>query len=75
MEYEEIVEALKPMIEWNDFAHSLLLQYQRKGELSERQWDAAEAERIYERCRENLEWLNLPARPANAKSAKHHSRP
>ena len=42
MEYDEIVEALKPMIEWNNFAHSLLNQYQRKGELSERQWDAAE---------------------------------
>ena len=42
MEYEEIVEALKPMVEWNNFAYSLLNQYQRKGELSERQWDAAE---------------------------------
>lgn len=40
-----------------------------------RQWDAAEAERIYERCRENLPWLNLPARPVTAKSAKHHSSP
>lgn len=42
MEYEEIVEALKPMVEWNDFAYSLLNQYHRKGALSERQWDAAE---------------------------------
>jgi hypothetical protein len=42
MEYDEIVEALKPMVEWNDFAHSLLNQYKRKGDLSERQWDAAE---------------------------------
>tara|TARA_R110000796_G_scaffold228451_2_gene345604 strand:+ start:1457 stop:1999 length:543 start_codon:yes stop_codon:yes gene_type:complete len=42
MEYEEILIGLRPMIGWNDFAASLLAQYDRKGDLSERQWDAAE---------------------------------
>ena len=42
MEYEEIISALKPMTEWNDFAASLLQQHQAKGDLSQRQWDAAE---------------------------------
>lgn len=42
MECDEIIEGLKPMVEWNNFAYSLLNQYHRKGDLSERQWDAAE---------------------------------
>ena len=42
MEYEEIIVALQAMTDWNDFAASLVRQYTRKGELSERQWDAAE---------------------------------
>lgn len=42
MEYEEIIVALQGMADWNDFAASLVRQYTRKGELSERQWDAAE---------------------------------
>jgi len=42
MEYEEIFNELKEMTAWNDFAASLVTQYQRKGALSERQWDAAE---------------------------------
>lgn len=27
-----------------------------------KEWDAAEAERIYQRCRENMPWLKLPKR-------------
>lgn len=42
MEYEEIISALKPMTGWNNFAASLVQQYDMKGDLSERQWDAAE---------------------------------
>jgi len=42
MEYDEIMVGLKGMTEWNSFAHSLVTQYQRKGDLSEKQWDAAE---------------------------------
>jgi hypothetical protein len=42
MEYDEIMVGLKGMTEWNGFAHSLVVQYQRKGDLSEKQWDAAE---------------------------------
>lgn len=42
MEYEDILIALEGMTGWNDFAASLVAQYRRKGELSERQWDAAE---------------------------------
>jgi len=42
MEREEILEELGAMRLWNDFAMSLLGQYVRKGDLSEKQWDAAE---------------------------------
>lgn len=42
MEYEEIIVALEPMVSWNNFANSLVQQYRSKGDLSERQWDAAE---------------------------------
>lgn len=43
MEFEEIIEGLHEMKTWNEFAASLLIQYGRKGMLSERQWDAAES--------------------------------
>lgn len=43
MEYEEIVAGLRGIAGWNNFAASLLSQHQRKGGLSERQYDAAEA--------------------------------
>jgi hypothetical protein len=42
MEYEEIIIGLQSMSDWNSFAHSLITQYNRKGDLSEKQWDAAE---------------------------------
>ena len=42
MEREEILQELGAMRLWNDFAMSLLGQYVRKGDLSEKQWDAAE---------------------------------
>jgi hypothetical protein len=42
MEYDEIITALDGMVSWNDFAASLMLQYRSKGDLSHRQWDAAE---------------------------------
>jgi len=42
MEYEEIIVELEPMVDWNNFAASLVQQYRSKGDLSERQWDAAE---------------------------------
>ena len=42
MEYEDILIALEGMTEGDEFAASLVAQYRRKGELSERQWDAAE---------------------------------
>lgn len=42
MEYDEIIEALNGMAEWNSFAASLVMQYRSKGALSEKQWDAAE---------------------------------
>lgn len=43
MEKEEIILKLGEMRLWNGFAMSLLSQYVRKGELSEKQWDAAES--------------------------------
>lgn len=42
MEYEEIIFELNGMTEWNSFANSLVNQYRSKGDLSEKQWDAAE---------------------------------
>ena len=42
MEEEEILLKLGEMRQWNSFAMSLLVQYTNKGNLSERQWDAAE---------------------------------
>ena len=42
MEYEEIIVELNKMVSWNNFAASLVGQYQRRGDLSEKQWDAAE---------------------------------
>ena len=42
MEYDEIISALRGMTSWNEFAASLVAQHQSKGELSDRQWDAAE---------------------------------
>ena len=42
MEEEEILLKLGEMRQWNSFAMSLLVQYTSKGNLSERQWDAAE---------------------------------
>lgn len=41
MEYDDILAGLREMT-YSDFAKSLLAQYARKGELSERQWDAGE---------------------------------
>ena len=43
MEYDEIVAGLRRIADWNGFAASLLDQHTRKGGLSERQYDAAEA--------------------------------
>ena len=42
MEYEEIITELSAMTEWNNFAASLVMQYKSKGDLSQKQWDAAE---------------------------------
>lgn len=41
MEYDDIIEGLRGMPQ-SDFAQSLLRQYRQKGDLSHRQWDAAE---------------------------------
>ena len=49
MEYDEIIEGLAGMVSWNDFAGSLLGQYRAKGDLSHKQWDAAE--RMIQKCR------------------------
>ena len=42
MDYDQIMKRLEGMVEWNDFASSLVGQHSRRGKLSERQWDAAE---------------------------------
>lgn len=49
MDYDEIVAELEAMVDWNDFARSLVSQYKRKGALSSKQWDAAE--RMILKCR------------------------
>lgn len=43
MEKQEIILKLGEMRLWNGFAMSLLSQYVHKGELSDKQWDAAES--------------------------------
>ena len=42
MEYEEMIIELSAMAGWNNFAASLVGQYRSKGDLSVKQWDAAE---------------------------------
>ena len=42
MEYHDIIDGLRTVRGWNNFAASLLAQYDAKGQLSERQYDAAE---------------------------------
>lgn len=42
MEYEEIIDGLRGIAGWNNFAAGLLTQYGQRGELSDRQYDAAE---------------------------------
>jgi len=42
MEYDEIINGLRTVRGWNSFAASLLSQYDAKGQLTERQYDAAE---------------------------------
>jgi len=42
MEQEQILRELGKMRDWNSFATSLLQQYVMKGDLSDKQWDAAE---------------------------------
>lgn len=51
MEYDEIISALHGMVGWNDFAASLVAQHRSKGDLSHRQWDAAE--RMIQKARSN----------------------
>lgn len=48
MEYHEIIEGLRGIRSWNGFAHSLVSQYDSKGKLSEKQYDAAE--RMLAKC-------------------------
>lgn len=43
MEYEEIIDGLRAIKGWNNFAAGLLMQYDQRGELTHRQYDAAEA--------------------------------
>lgn len=38
---EALIETLKGMVNWNEFAESLVTQFKRKGALTDRQWDAA----------------------------------
>ena len=42
MDEEEMITELSAMAEWNNFAASLVMQYRSKGDLSQKQWDAAE---------------------------------
>lgn len=42
MEYHEIIDGLRAVKSWNGFAASLVGQYDAKGRLSEKQYDAAE---------------------------------
>lgn len=51
MEFDDILAGLREMQGWSEFARSLLLQHQRTGDLSHRQWEAAERSIIAARAK------------------------
>jgi hypothetical protein len=67
-EYESIIVELEPMVSWNSFAASLVSQFKRKGELSERQWDAAD--RMIKKTKATLERKSSMTRSVDVSRVK-----